>query len=170
MNFKQILAPALLVFVGISLGWIVIGEREREPAPEPTDETDLTAVLPESLEAPKLAEKPDHRLIAYYFHGKVRCPTCLAIEQGARETLVASFPEAFEMGLIEWEAVNTDEAWNAHYLTDFELSFSSLVIAEVSGSETVRWKNLHRVWQLVQDKAGFHDYVEQETQSFLEQL
>lgn len=172
MPFKQLVTAVLLVFVVGCLGYLLIGQSGIPPK-ESTPE--LTPAIPSAEnvageDKESQTKKPDRRLVAYYFHGAVRCPTCLAIEDTAQQALKDSFPDEIASGTLEWRAVNTDEVWNSHYWKDFDLSFSSLVIADVSGEATIRFKNLVKVWELVNEKEAFLEYVRTETESFLEAL
>ena len=172
MPSKKIITSALLVFVVASLGYLLVGKSanlKAEETPEPVLESAATEE-PGVGERETLTEMPNRRLIAYYFHGDVRCPTCRAIEEGAYQALRESFPNEIESGSLEWKTINTDEVWNAHFIQEFQLVASSVVVAEVSGAETVEWKNLHKVWQLVHDKEGYFNYIRTETQPFLERL
>ncbi len=172
MPVKQIITSALLVLVVGSLGYLLVGKSEDINAEDPQEPVTETATLEEpvvgEIESP--IDLPNRRLIAYYFYGNVRCPTCRAIEEGARVALQEFFPSEIESGTLEWKTINTDEVWNSHYVKDFELVASSVVVAEASGAETVEWKNLHKVWQLVHDKEAYFDYIRTETRPFLERL
>ncbi len=107
------------------------------------------------------------RVIAYYFHRTMRCPTCLSIEKQAREAVEAAYPAELETGKLKWQAVNIEEAGNEHFELDFELSSSALVIVELHGDEVAAWKNLERVWELVEDPLGFQEYVWNELMEFV---
>ncbi len=54
-----------------------------------------------------------------------------------------------------------------HFIKDFGLFTSSLVLAEVKDGRTVKYKNLARVWELIRDEAAFRKYVHNETDGFL---
>lgn len=107
------------------------------------------------------------QFIAYYFHGTVRCPTCLSIEEYAKEAIEATFPEKLELGDLEWRAVNTDEASNAHFTTDFNLEFSTLIFAEVDNGKMHRWEKQEKVWDLVYNKEAFMEYVGSQASIFM---
>ena len=108
------------------------------------------------------------RLVAYYFHRTQRCRTCLAIEEYAEEALRNAFPEAFESRQLEWHAVNIEEPSNEHFVQDYELTSSSLVMVYFDRGEQKEWKNLDRVWDLVGDKMEYQAYVEGEALAYLE--
>jgi hypothetical protein len=100
----------------------------------------------------------------YYFHGNYRCSTCRTIEAYAREAVTGAFARDLEARRLEWQVVNVDQAENRHFIKDFQLYTRSLVI--VDGKDPRRFKVLERVWELVHDRAGFHEYVAREIRAF----
>lgn len=118
-------------------------------------------------EAETTATDADNAVVAYYFHGNKRCSTCRKLEAYSEEAIVGGFASELESGELEWRVVNTDEAANAHFITDFELVTKSVVLVEYRDGEVVRFKNLKLVWQLVGDEDGFVTYVRDETRDFL---
>ena len=105
------------------------------------------------------SDAADAMVIAYYFHRTMRCPTCLSIEKQAHEAVEIGFSEEIEAGTLEWRAINIEEEGNEHFEDDFELVSSSLVLVEMQGDDVTKWKNLERVWELVDDPFGFQEYV-----------
>jgi hypothetical protein len=170
MTGKKALTWVLVCFVVASFGYVIMTESARKTTAEQSGNV-ASPIDP----APSVAEGEDQvapeasqKVIAYYFHGNVRCPTCLKIEAYSQEALEKAFPEQLASGQLEWQAINTDEVWNTHFIEDFSLQFSSLVIASASGAATKEWKNLEKVWNLVGDKEAFLEYVQTETTPFLE--
>jgi hypothetical protein len=124
--------------------------------------------------APEAARPPtdpqpttSRRIIAYYFHRTLRCPTCLAIEKQAKEAIESRFSSELAAGLIEWRSLNIDEPANQHFEVDYALTAQSLVFVEMSGDRQLRWTNLTRVWDLVEKPAEFRQYVVEEMQGNL---
>ena len=109
----------------------------------------------------------DNAVVAYYFHGNKRCSTCRKLEAYSEEAVTGGFASELDSGELVWRVVNTDDAANAHFVTDFELVTKSVVLVEYRDGEVVRWKNLKLVWQLVRDKDGFITYVREATEDFL---
>ncbi len=166
MKPKNILTVGLLLFVAASVVVLAARSLRENPQAAGTDGQPEEAA-PEHRAAdasPPLSEK----VIAYYFHGNVRCPTCRSIEAYAREAVQSGFPEQLEDRRIEWRVVNYEQPGNEHFLTDYKLAFPTVILVEVSGGSQAKWKNLDRVWQLVGDKWAFVEYVQQETRSYLE--
>ncbi len=129
------------------------------------------AVQPEeSAKAVPTPEEPvpDGQIVVYYFHGRYRCKTCRTIEAYAEEAVKSSFDERLRTGALAWKVVNVDESGNEHYLYDFELPGSSLVVVEMQEGQPGRFEVLQDVWTLVGDKDGFFDYVRQAVGKFLD--
>ena len=106
-------------------------------------------------------------VVAFYFHGNVRCATCKKIEAYSDEAVHSGFAESLEDGALAWRVVNIDEPENRHFVQDFQLVTRSVVLAEYRDGRVVRWENLDKVWQLVRSKDSFVDYVQNETREFL---
>ena len=106
-------------------------------------------------------------VILYYFHGTRRCNTCRTIESYAHEAVEGGFGDALEAGTLKWTALNTDESENAHFVKDFGLVSSSLVVVELDGGEDVRHETLQDAWTLVRDKPRFIAYVQKSVGEYL---
>jgi hypothetical protein len=159
MKPKSILTAGLLLFVAVSVG-VVIGKGTRSPAgPD--------GVASSPVNGPG-AMRQAPRVIAYYFHGEVRCLTCRTIEAYAREAIDTHFADALKSGRLEVRYVDFDQPGNEHFLDDYQLSSSSLVLVDSRGSGSDSWKQLQDVWQLTDDKPAFIGYVKEELAKFLE--
>ena len=150
MKPKIIATVVLLLFVAASVGYLVVQETRGKTA------TDMPS--PEA-----------NKVVAYYFHGNVRCTTCRTIEAYAEEAIRTGFAAALENGHLEWRTVNIDDPANDHFILDFQLTTRSVVLERIVDGKHQDWKNLNRVWDLVRgDKAIFVEYVQNETRVFLE--
>jgi hypothetical protein len=114
-------------------------------------------------------ENPGTGVVAYYFHGNVRCMTCRTIERLAHETITADFPDELGSGELTWRALNVDEPTNEHFVKDFSLVTRSLVLVSYRDGKVVRFQNLDKVWQLVRDEEAFSQYVRESARSFLDE-
>lgn len=155
MKPKTIISAVLLLFVAISVVALIV--QQSSDAPEAS--TGGNAVTSEQL--------PDDRLIVYYFHGNVRCPTCNTLEAYSKEAVETYFADELNTGRVEFQVVNYDETWNEHFLTDYDLSFQSLVLVEIKDGKEVGHKNLEKIWDLVGNKTAYFDYVRDEVNSYL---
>jgi hypothetical protein len=108
-----------------------------------------------------------HRVIAYYFHTTYRCASCRAIEAYSREALQAAFTNELRDGRVVWKVVNIETKGNEHFAKDYRLYTKSLVLVNEARGRRTEWKNLEKVWQLLQDKPAFLRYVQDETRAYL---
>ncbi|MEF8824001.1 MAG: nitrophenyl compound nitroreductase subunit ArsF family protein [Desulfohalobiaceae bacterium] len=106
--------------------------------------------------------------IAYYFYTSKRCASCYRIENWSEAAIKEHFGQALREGNLRWKTVKVDHPENKHFVKDYNLYTKSVVIVEKNGDETVRWKNLEKVWRLLQDKKAYFDYVTGEIKAFME--
>jgi len=99
------------------------------------------------------------KLIAYYFHGTLRCPTCLSIEKQSKETVETEFADLAREGKVVFLSLNYEEPENAHFEDDYNLTAQSLVLSLRNNGKEVKWKNLPEVWEHVHNPPAFREYV-----------
>ncbi len=115
------------------------------------------------------AAGPTDGVVAYYFHGTMRCATCRQLEAFAEEAITEGFPDELASGRLAWRAVNTDQPENAHFVDDFQLTAKAVVLVSYQDGKVARFENLTRVWQLVRDRDAFLAYVRDATLAFMSQ-
>ncbi len=169
MKTKAIVTTVLLAFVAASVIYLVAKETSGRPA---ASGQSASASVPQfgdtgAPEAPQTA-RGAAELVAYYFHGNMRCWTCRTIEAYAKEAVETGFPEALKDGRLEFRVVNIEKPGNEHFVQDYQLTTRSVVLVKFADGQQEQWKNLQRVWQLVRDKEAFLKYVQDETRSYLE--
>jgi len=178
MNARNLVTAALLVFVLVSLGVFVANETGRHSAladqqeatptqvPASTQRTsqETTAAVPAIANA---GRGEASRVIAYYFHNTSRCPTCLKIEQTAREAMEEVFAEDFASGRLVWHSLDMEKPENEHFVYDYELAMPSLVLVLMVEEAEIDWKRLDDTWTLIRDEDKFVNYVVEETKGYL---
>lgn len=113
------------------------------------------------------AKGTNTQVIAYYFHGTVRCETCLKIEKQAREAIDRRFPVEVAEKRLVFQPVNFDKPENAHFLKDYKLPCPSLVVVRQKGGKDEKWKLLSETWEHVENPLKFNEYVEGEVEKIL---
>ena len=108
-------------------------------------------------------------VVAYYFHGTMRCPTCYKLEQYSKEAIEVNFKNELASGKLVFSAINTDEKGNEHFVNDYQLYTKSLVISLVKYGKEIKSKNLAKIWEYVGDKQKFYSYVTEEIKNFLKE-
>ncbi len=134
------------------------------PSTQSATDTSKAASQPGGGSSP-VATSPE--VVAYYFHRTIRCPSCIQIEEWAKQAIENRFANEIMNGLVQWRAVNIQEAGNEHFEKDYELTGQSLVLVRMKNGHPAEWKNLKSVWELLGDYAGFTKYVQTEVSSFL---
>ncbi len=155
MNIKRLLTHVLLIFVAVSLGFLVYRESiyKHPAAPKSAD--------------PPAANAADAKVVAYYFHGTNRCVTCRTIEKYSREAIESGFGKELQAGTLKFMPVNVEEPGNRHFIQDYQLVTKSLVLVEMEQGQPKQWKNLDQIWTLVRDQPAFIKYVQEEVRGFL---
>lgn len=112
-------------------------------------------------------EAPKSKVVAYYFHGDFRCPTCYRLEQYSKEAIDTHFKDALSSGKLEFRTISVDEKANRHFINDYQLYTKSLVLSLVKDGKEIKSKNLIKIWEYVGNKQRFFEYVTSEVQDFL---
>jgi hypothetical protein len=158
------LVAALLLGLVAGVGtfiWSAGADRPASGPPANPDAGTPAQAAPDSV-------RMSHRVIAYYFHTTQRCASCRKIEAYTHEAIEAAFAQELADGRLTWWPVNIDEKENKHFVKDYRLFTKSLVLVEEKDGVRLRWNNLARVWQLLDDKENFLRYVQSETRAYLE--
>ena len=171
MKTKSFITVALLVFVVVAVGFLVVKEiRTSEGIASPLG-TGLTAD-PVSKGAPPIPDTSstdgNQKVLAYYFHGRVRCVSCVKIEKLSRKAITEGFPKDLKNGRLEFRDVNVEEPANRHFIADYRLFSQSLVLVEIRDGRQVRWRNLDKVWTLLNSEWEFIPYVQGGVADFME--
>lgn len=128
----------------------------------------------QAIEGPGVSEvaamsqtQPEGRVTAYYFHRTVRCHSCLTIEEWSKQVIEDQFRAELAAGVLEYRAVNIDQPENQHFEKDYSLTAQSLVLVRAEDGGQREWKNLEKVWELLDDYGGFGEYVKREVSRFV---
>ncbi len=159
MTFRRVLTALLLLFVAAST--VVLVDKELRGKPVPGKQA--TAVAPGS-------SGTDRQVVAFYFTGKVRCSSCRRIEQVSRNAIERYFPRELGAGQLRFLVVDFDEPENRHFVEDYRLDSSALVLVDRRAGRQVAWKNLRDVWPLVEDEPKLETYVRDEVAAMLKGL
>ena len=155
MNTKTLLSAALLLFVAVAVVMIVVGQAGKEPNENTTAQSRVAA------------EFPLDGLVAYYFHGETRCPTCQSIEAYAREAIETGFSDELLSGQVKWQVVNYEAPANEHFAINYEIVAPTVVLVRTGDGEPTDYRNLSRVWNLVGEKQAFVEYIQTEARKML---
>jgi hypothetical protein len=153
-------AASLLLAVGLAL--LLVGACNKPTSPAPAQPAVASQTPGQNRASP-----PEQQVIAYYFHRTLRCATCLAIEKQSKEAVENHFKGELLEGRLQWQAVNIELPANTHFEKDFQLQAQALVLVKMKQGKVASWKNLPKVWDLVDDPGKFDEYVRTELAAFL---
>ncbi|MFA6033029.1 MAG: nitrophenyl compound nitroreductase subunit ArsF family protein [Myxococcota bacterium] len=143
---------------------LAAGCTKADSGPKDTSEQKQTA----QVCAPGSCEegKPD-KIVVYYFHGNRRCKTCMGIQQTIEETIHKRFANERATGFLVYKEVNFEEPANKHYLEEYQLSFSTMVVAAMKGEKRLKYENCEKVWEFSHDQPKLVDYVAERIGEYL---
>ncbi len=162
MNPKTITRIVLLTVIAIAVGgWAM---KEFGPA-KPV----ATASQNQAAEDSHAVATRADGVTVINFHGDRRCRTCIGIGTLAKKTLDEDLTAEEKAGKIHWEHINYDESANAHFVKDYELVSSTVLITLWKDGKEVKWNRLDGVWDHVGDEPTFRAYVAQSVRDLLNQ-
>ena len=88
-----------------------------------------TAWAEETLHAAK-------QLDVYYFHGKRRCPTCLAVETETRAVIETAFKKETDAGILKFSVLNLDDPASRGIAEQYGVWGSTLLMVDAQGQKT----------------------------------
>jgi len=159
VTFRRILVASLLLFVAAGVVTLVVKELKNRPSPGVSSGGISTGTVPDG-----------RHVVAYYFLGDVRCSSCRKIEEVSRKTIEESFRQELADGRLRFLVLNVDRPENRHFVEEFRLESTSLVLAEMRDGKPVEWKTLPDVWVLVEDVPKLEKYVRGEVASVLKRI
>ena len=172
MKTKSVITGILLIFVAVSVGYLVVQEvRSGEAKPE--DKAKDKKAKDEKGKGEKGSEKAGSKkalpgkVVVYYFHTNFRCATCRKFEKYAKELMKSEFKEQIKSGVLEWRVVNIETDENKHFIKDYKLFTKSIIVSKVKDGKQTEWKNLKKIWSEVANKAGFMKYVKDEIKAYM---
>lgn len=154
MTRRLMLKTALAVFAVVALAALLTWEQRGDVS------------VASGAHATRQAAPP--KVIAYYFHTTYRCMTCRRIEAYSREAIEQEFAQALKDGKLDFRLVNVEESANRHFVRDYQLFTKSLILVKMKDGKQSEWKNLRRVWELVNRRGAFLRYVQDEVRAYLE--
>jgi hypothetical protein len=168
-RLKLVITAFLLIFVfGSVIAFVANESKKRNAKSNGIDvrakQNDAESTL--SKDTTKIRDSSKLKVIVYYFHGNMRCHTCINIEKYSHEAIIEAFENELDKGFLEWMVTNIDLPENAHYFTDYKLVTSSLVIAKMNNGIQTEWKNLNLIWELADNEEEFKKYVQKEVRDY----
>jgi hypothetical protein len=109
-------------------------------------------------------------VVAFYFHGNLRCVSCRTIEAYTKEVLESCFKEEIAANKICLQVVNTEKEGSEHFIKDYGLYTKAVVLSLVKNGKEVKFDNLQQIWELMRNKEKFQQYIKNEVSKYLKEL
>jgi hypothetical protein len=160
MKTKRIIQVALLLFVAVSVVYLVIQEFQKPAAAVASQAVSTGAAT---------ADTKPVKVVAYYFHGNFRCASCRKLESVSHEAVINGFAEELQRGDLQWRTVNVEQSENEHFVSDYRLFSRVLVLVRFKDGKQVEYKTLMKSWELLGDDEALKKYVQAEVQAYLQE-
>ncbi len=159
MNVRRVIQIALLLFVAVTVVYLVSQESRKSLAAAPQSSSQPTSNA--AVHQPKV--------VVYYFHGNFRCVSCRKLEAVSQKAITDGFTQELKRGDLDWRVVNVETSGNEHFVADYKLFSKALVVVKFRGAKQVEYKNLMKAWELLQDDEALRKYVQSEVKASLQE-
>jgi hypothetical protein len=89
---------------------------------------------------------PSDGIVVVNFHPAIRCNACREIGTKAQAVVETDFAADLKSGRMSWRVINYEEPTNKHFLQDYGLTTSTVVVTRREGGRDVEWQRLDAVW------------------------
>lgn len=107
------------------------------------------------------------QFVIYYLHMNRRCMTCEKLEAYSEKAIMNGFAKELKDSSLVWKSINFEEKGNEHFAKTYKLYSQSLVISKHNDGKETTWKNLDKIWTLVNNKDEYTTYVQNSVKEFM---
>ncbi len=158
MKPKNIITMVLVLFVSASIVYLAVKEIKQSQ----TESKEMSA----QIQNQPAVNSDGNKTVVYYFRTNVRCVKCKKFESYTQQVIDNQFFEEVKSGELEWKVVNVEDPGNQHFINDYRLVTKSIVLSKVKDGKERNYKNLDKIWALVDDETAFKDYIRDEITEF----
>jgi hypothetical protein len=105
---------------------------------------------------------PSDGLAVINFHGATRCNACREIGTETHDFLEKNFASDLKSGRMTWHVINFEEPAYHHYVKDYGLVASTVVVVRREHGHDAAWRRLDAVWDHVFEVPAMDDYLRRE--------
>ncbi|MBA7654618.1 hypothetical protein ES703_62500 [subsurface metagenome] len=166
MKSKNIITIVLILFVLASI--VYLAAKELKQKPDAADRgSEQKQNQPQAYTQDQNQAKMNiDKTVVYYFRTNVRCVKCKKFESYTQQVIDDQFSEQVKTGELEWKVVNVEDPGDEHFINDYKLVTKSIVLSKVKDGKETEYKNLDKIWILVDDETAFKDYIRDEITDF----
>lgn len=104
---------------------------------------------------------PADGIIVVNFHPATRCNACRQIGTEAQAVVETGFAADLKSGRMNWRVINFEEPANKHFVQDYGLTTSTIVVTRREGGRDVEWQRLDAVWDHLFEGPAMRAYLKE---------
>lgn len=112
---------------------------------------------------------PERQVVVTYFHPAHQCRTCRKMETAIEKIIRNQFPKELKEGVLVYQSIDVGKKQNKHFVADYSLLTSSVIVSLVVHGEEKEWNHLEDVWKQIRKKEMFPQYIKDEIGAYLDQ-
>lgn len=113
------------------------------------------------------AQENKVRIDVMYFHGTLRCQSCIIIEENTKNSVYELFEKQLEDSTITITSIDFIEPENEHFQKDYKFDVQTLIVSKKIDGKEVKWKNLDKIWDYSGDYNKYKHYIKKEINKLL---
>lgn len=102
---------------------------------------------------------PPEGVVVVNFHGANRCNACREIGAEAQAVVEKDFAAEVKSGRMNWRVINFEAPGNQHFVEDYGLTASTIVVTRREGGRDAEWQRLDAVWDHLFEGPAMRAYL-----------
>jgi len=111
--------------------------------------------------AGRSVDLPADGIVVMNFHSATRCDSCRQIGKEAQAVMETEFSSELKHGRMNWRVINFEEPANKHFVQDYGLTTSTIVVTRREGGRDVEWQRLDKVWDYLFEGPAMRAFVKE---------
>lgn len=111
---------------------------------------------------------PADGLVVVNFHAAIQCNGCREIDRETQTVMESEFSDALKSGRIRHAVINFEDPANKHFIQDYGLSTSTVVVTRRRNGRDAAWQRLDAVWNHLYDDPAMRAYLKAHINQFME--
>ncbi|MCF7790274.1 MAG: nitrophenyl compound nitroreductase subunit ArsF family protein [Prosthecobacter sp.] len=104
---------------------------------------------------------PADGIVVVNFHATTRCNACREIGTQAQTFVETNYGGELKSGRMNWRVINFEEPASKHFVQDYGLTTSTIVVVRRKAGRDVAWQRLDAVWDHLFDGPAMRAYLKE---------
>ncbi len=105
---------------------------------------------------------PADGIVVVNFHPATRCNACREIGTEAQAVVEGGFGAELKSGAMHWRVINFEVYANKHFIKDYGLTTSTIVVVRRKDGRDVEWRRLDAVWDHLFEGPAMRAYLQEQ--------